>query len=160
MFGFTLRVAHGVEVGLEMEPVPGKDSALLVKSVKPDGAVASWNRQCVSGKGAGKEIKEGDTIVAINQISDAAGMLTECREKSLLKFLVMRGEPDCPLPHGWGGHDVPSRDRGLGALTRQALAQACVPPPMFATDAFAAMAAMAVASPPPPPPPLAFGAMA
>eukprot|EP00429_Kryptoperidinium_foliaceum_P028977 CAMPEP_0176129012 /NCGR_PEP_ID=MMETSP0120_2-20121206/65214_1 /TAXON_ID=160619 /ORGANISM="Kryptoperidinium foliaceum, Strain CCMP 1326" /LENGTH=662 /DNA_ID=CAMNT_0017464161 /DNA_START=8 /DNA_END=1997 /DNA_ORIENTATION=- len=170
LFGFTLRVAHGVDLGLGLEQctVPasigcGKESALLVTSVQPDGAIAAWNRQCISGKGAGKEVKEGDKIVAVNQISEAELMLQECREKRLLKFLVMRGEPDCPFPTGWGApkadaahHHQPHGPNGhFGALARQAMSQAVgSPPPPVTPDMFAAMAAMAGPFPLPPPPPL------
>lgn len=102
VFGFTLRIAHGVELGLEVTH-GGDQKGLKVIGVKPDGAIAAWNRQCVSGPGAGKEVKFGDRIVAVNGTSEAAHMLNECREKRMLKLTVVRGDADCALPAGWAG---------------------------------------------------------
>lgn len=157
-FGFTLRVAYGNELGLTLEKdVTGQKEALVVTGVSPDGAIAAWNRQCVSGPGAGKEVKVGDRILAVNQTSDAELMLAECREKMMLKFTVARGDVDCEIPSGWTGQpDLLPRDRPLGALHRQAMMgfgqvhfplHSPPPPPPSALQAAVALSAV-VALPP------------
>lgn len=149
-------MAHGVELGLELEvesPDDAKQPALKVIGVHPDSAIFAWNKQCVSGPGAGKEIRVGDRIVAVNSASEAEQMLAECKEKHMLKFTVVRGEVDCPIGAGWIGHaEAPSRERNLAAMHRQALAMAhqvsCGPPPPPPLAA-AAMAMLAAAAPMP-----------
>lgn len=134
VFGFTLRVAQGVEVGLD---VTHNGGSLHVTGVKPDGAIAAWNRQCHGGPVAGKEVKVGDKIVAVNNTSEAELMLLECRTKHMLKLTVVRGEPDCAIPAGWIGQaDMTKIEKG--ALSQQ---MQLMPPPPVSQAAMAAMMA-------------------
>eukprot|EP00419_Tripos_fusus_P008330 CAMPEP_0172673848 /NCGR_PEP_ID=MMETSP1074-20121228/12403_1 /TAXON_ID=2916 /ORGANISM="Ceratium fusus, Strain PA161109" /LENGTH=446 /DNA_ID=CAMNT_0013491205 /DNA_START=26 /DNA_END=1366 /DNA_ORIENTATION=+ len=96
-FGFMLRLADGVDVGLDIDVY----DSLHVNRIKPGGAIEAWNRQCVGGPSAGKAVMPGDKIVAVNGFSDPEAMLSECREKQMLRFSVVRGEPDCDIPGLW-----------------------------------------------------------
>uniref|UniRef100_A0A7S4Q6E1 PDZ domain-containing protein n=1 Tax=Alexandrium monilatum TaxID=311494 RepID=A0A7S4Q6E1_9DINO len=99
-FGFTLRLADGVALGLELSyRESGADNALQVLAIKPGGAIDSWNRLCVGGPSAGKEpVAVGDRVVAINGMQEPEAMLQECRTKQLLRLSVVRGERDCEPP--------------------------------------------------------------
>lgn len=103
-FGFMLRLADGVELGLDVTHGIGGERALCVTEVKPGGAIEAWNRQCVGGPSAGKAVMPGDRIVAVNGASDPEAMLAECRERQMLRLTVVRGEPDCDIPGLWSSH--------------------------------------------------------
>mmetsp|Transcript_104676 Transcript_104676/g.181896 ORF Transcript_104676/g.181896 Transcript_104676/m.181896 type:complete len:672 (-) Transcript_104676:93-2108(-) len=92
LFGFTIRRADGVELGMEV--VPDEDSQeLVVQEVLENGAVAAWNRLCVGTPTSVKEVKPNDRVVSVNDKTGCCeSMLDECRNKQLLKLVVVRGE--------------------------------------------------------------------
>ncbi len=65
--------------------------SLLEKRMLEDGAMAASNKQRVFGLSAGKRIQVVDRRVGVNGTPTAAAMLEECRERRLLKFMVVRG---------------------------------------------------------------------
>jgi hypothetical protein len=89
-FGFTLRLAGGVRPGLQLDR-SCDDSSLVVQAVLPGGAVEAWNKQCAGGPKDAKVVRPGDLIISVNGRSGAQGILEECKEKELLKFVVVRG---------------------------------------------------------------------
>jgi len=95
-FTFTLRKADGADLGLHVshrEP----DPALHVIEVRPGGAVDAWNRQCAGTACSEKAVKAGDNIISVNMITgDPARMLEECRDKQLLKLVLVRGDGVLP----------------------------------------------------------------
>lgn len=116
LFGFTIRRADGVELGMEV--VPDEESQeLVVQEVLKDGAVAAWNRLCVGTPTSVKEVKPGDRVVSVNDISGCCdSMLDQCRNRQLLKLIVVRGEGvrryatptlGWPIPVAWVPVEVP-----------------------------------------------------
>merc|ERR1719387_2328504 len=99
-FSFTLRKADGVDLGIHMIRTDD-DKAWRVDGVGAGTAVDAWNRQCAGGSGADKAVLAGDKIVSVNGRTDCDGMLEECRAKALLKFVVVRGDPDCEVSGSW-----------------------------------------------------------
>lgn len=97
-FSFTLRRADDVELGLTVSPTDD-NKALRVEAIREDGAVESWNRQCVTNLNPfalqgpdNKTVKPGDMIVGVNSSSlDADAMLGQCKDKALLKITILRG---------------------------------------------------------------------
>lgn len=111
VFGFTLRLADGVELGLDVEHeagTPGRIVGLRVVGVKNSGAIEAWNRQCMGGPAAGKAVMPGDCIVAVNQATEPMAMLEECRSKQMLRLTVMRGSDgaDAILPPAIWPEDI------------------------------------------------------
>jgi len=99
IFSFTLRKADGVNLGLNVSHVDDDESdrCLRVESVQSEGAVASWNKQCLSTSWAEKAVIPGDRIICVNTAYyNTAKMLEECKNKQLLKITVVRG--NIPLP--------------------------------------------------------------
>jgi len=97
-FSFTLRKADGTDLGLNVSHHE-EDKALRVESVRPEGAVEAWNRQCVGSTAAEKAVMPGDRIVSVNAIiNNPAKMLEECREKQLLKMTIIRNEAPALTP--------------------------------------------------------------
>lgn len=92
IFSFTLRKADGTDLGLNVSHHE-EDKVLRVESVRPEGAVEAWNRQCLGSAAAEKAVMPGDRIVSVNAVSnDPLQMLEECRLRQLLKITVVRGE--------------------------------------------------------------------
>lgn len=90
-FTFTLRKADGADLGLNVSHHED-GTALRVESVRPDGAVEAWNRQCAGTAAQEKVVVIGDNIIAVNGIGgDPKKMLDECRDKQLLRITVARG---------------------------------------------------------------------
>lgn len=104
IFGFTLRVASGVEVGLDIAFNEGENE-LHVKGIVPGGAIEAWNRQCAGGPAAGKAVAPSDKVVQVNSAIDVQGMLKQFKEQTLLRFTIVRGEPDAAvdLSAVWSG---------------------------------------------------------
>lgn len=96
MFEFTLRLAEDFVVGINVEHSDEQPS-LKVIGIVPGGAMEAWNRQCTGGPSAGKEVMSGDYIVKVNTCDKPQDMLTECRERKLLRFTVTRGEIDTDI---------------------------------------------------------------
>lgn len=99
IFSFTLRKADGISLGLNVSHVDNDDNdrCLRVESVQSDGAVASWNKQCLATAWAEKAVIPGDRIICVNTAYyDTTKMLQECKNKQLLKITVVRG--NIPLP--------------------------------------------------------------
>lgn len=91
IFSFTLRKADGTDLGLNVSHHE-EDKALRVESVRAEGAVEAWNRQCVGSTASDKAVLPGDRIISVNNIThDPKAMLEECRDKQLLKLTVVRG---------------------------------------------------------------------
>jgi len=111
VFGFMLRLAEGVDLGVDVAHGDSPDQALHVTGIVPGGAIEAWNKQCAGGPGAGKVVLPGDKIVAVNGVSEADKMLAECREKQMLRLTVVRGDPDCTIPAPW----MPANSRRLTA---------------------------------------------
>jgi hypothetical protein len=90
-FTFTLRKADGADLGLNVSHYEN-DKALRVESVRAEGAVEAWNRQCQGGVSSEKAVQSGDRIVGVNSVTgDPVKMLEECRDKQLLKLTILRG---------------------------------------------------------------------
>lgn len=91
IFQFTIRRADGVELGMEVVPNYNTQE-LEVKKVLEDGAVIAWNRLC-TGPSSVKAVMPGDRVVSVNDLSGCCDrMLAECKDKQLLKLVVVRGE--------------------------------------------------------------------
>jgi hypothetical protein len=84
-FTITLRRADAVPLGLNL--MSYSESCLTVEAIRPGGAVDAWNRQC---HGDMRQIKPGDSIVAINNVEGNQAMKTECLNKHLLKLVLVR----------------------------------------------------------------------
>jgi len=140
VFGFTLRLADGVALGLELDPA-SDGSGLEVMAVVADSAIASWNKQCRAGPKASKEVRVGDKLVAVNNTTEAAVMELECRTKTMLKLTLVRGEPDCEIPIGWAGQaeKAVKIQTISGALSQHALQNSLSQAPPVDQAAFAKM---------------------
>jgi len=98
VFSFTLRKADGADLGLNVYHHE-TDKALQVESVRADGAVEAWNRQCAGTASADKAVGPGDKIISVNSISgDPQKMLEECRDKLLLRLTFVRGDAAARTP--------------------------------------------------------------
>ncbi|CAE7336014.1 unnamed protein product, partial [Symbiodinium pilosum] len=96
IYSFTLRKADGAELGLNVSHST-EERVLCVESIRPGGAVDSWNRQCLGGPVAEKAVRHGDRIISVNHICyDPNKMLQECKEKQLLKLTIARGNVSLP----------------------------------------------------------------
>lgn len=144
-FKCTLKVAHGVPFGLvfkELEEAHPREACgpLLVQGVQEGSAIEAWNRsQCQNGGTPGKAIQVGDKLWSVNDHKDAAGMLEEIKNHSLLRLAVVRGTPDC---------DIDSISADTAQSIRRAGAHPCPPP--FTVEYFRQLA-------PPQLPPHYFG---
>mmetsp|Transcript_8934 Transcript_8934/g.24785 ORF Transcript_8934/g.24785 Transcript_8934/m.24785 type:complete len:462 (-) Transcript_8934:75-1460(-) len=92
-FTLTLRRADNVPLGLDVRG-DATDTNLIVKAVRPGGAIEAWNRQCA---GDAREIRTGDRIILINGAEDAESMREQCLTKHLLKMTVLREPPAPPV---------------------------------------------------------------
>lgn len=95
IFGLTILVADGVELGLvataPTRPDGSLETFLCVESVKAGGAVDAWNRQCGSSGAAEKVLHPGDRITRVNDVDcDTAMMLKECASHRLLRMQIVR----------------------------------------------------------------------
>lgn len=93
VFGLTLRVADGAEIGLvcSSSPVHSTSPFLRIESITPGGAAEAWNRQCGGSGAAEKVLRPGDKIVRVNDESRSADlMLAECKSARLLRLQVVR----------------------------------------------------------------------
>ena len=91
IFSFTLRVAPNVDAGIEVcYDADGEHLASL--RIKDGGFIQSWNKQCVSGPCAGKQVHAGDCILAVNGETKAKSIMKRCKSDILLlKFTIHRG---------------------------------------------------------------------
>jgi hypothetical protein len=90
-FGFTLRLADDVGLGVDLAPGWQGSQGLTIQEVLQNGAVASWNKQCfISNKLRAKAVWPGDTIVSVNGKTEYLDMLHECQNNMLLKLTVFR----------------------------------------------------------------------
>lgn len=113
MFSFTLRKADGADLGLNVSHRE-HDRVLRVEGVRADGAVEAWNRQCAGGACAEKAVLKGDKIISVNSVTyDPDKMLEECRDKQLLKLVIVRGDPPASTIPAKAG--PPSQSTGLRA---------------------------------------------
>ena len=96
----TLRKAEGCDLGINVSNEMGND-VLLVRAVKPNGAVAAWNRQLCSASGAvplyWQVIRAGDRIVGVNGVSnDDRTMVREIYDSTTVRLAITRNDPQ---PH-------------------------------------------------------------
>lgn len=114
-FGFTLRLADDVGLGLDLAPRTA--DALLVQRILPNGAVAAWNNQCFDGTtNRVKALCPGDTIVNVNGKTDHFEMIHECKTRMLLKLAVFRASRDNSpglCGRSTGGHWPSTHVRGI-----------------------------------------------
>jgi len=111
IFSFTLRKADGADLGLNVSH-QASDQVLLVEGVRPEGAIEAWNRQCAGTASAEKAVAVGDRIISVNSVVyDPAKMLEECRDKQLLKLVILRGDRPLPLMPGMAGKASPSSNK-------------------------------------------------
>jgi len=90
IFGLTLRLADGTELGLTTSQ-GGRDCHLRIEGVLPGGAADAWNRQCGSSGAAEKVLLPGDKIVSVNDVAgDPQAMLLECGSRRLLRLQLVR----------------------------------------------------------------------
>jgi len=90
-FGFTLRLADDVGLGVDLGPCWDGGQALCVQEILQNGAVAAWNKQCFDGTTMRlKAVFPGDTIVGVNGKTEYLDMIHECKNKMLLKLTVFR----------------------------------------------------------------------
>eukprot|EP00448_Togula_jolla_P002428 CAMPEP_0170603792 /NCGR_PEP_ID=MMETSP0224-20130122/19094_1 /TAXON_ID=285029 /ORGANISM="Togula jolla, Strain CCCM 725" /LENGTH=476 /DNA_ID=CAMNT_0010928683 /DNA_START=100 /DNA_END=1530 /DNA_ORIENTATION=- len=132
-FTFTLRKAEGCELGLNVSHHEGGTPVLQVESVRPDGAVEAWNRQCQGTASAEKAVLPGDKITSVNKVSnDPIKMLEECKEKQLLRLTIVRGD----YPQDVSGGLLPAKAPSTPSTTKLR-ADASVFVPMSSGDASA-----------------------
>jgi hypothetical protein len=86
-FSFTIRRADNVSLGLDVER---HEDSLLIKAVLPGGAIEAWNKQVDIAPCGGKVVIPGDYVVSVNGQVDCESMLKECRDKYLLKLVMIR----------------------------------------------------------------------
>jgi hypothetical protein len=92
-FTFTLRKADGTDLGLEFSHAGEEEKVLRIERVRPESAVASWNRVCCGSATADKVVGEGDELVCVNDTwYDPGRMLQECEDNQLLTLTIVRGE--------------------------------------------------------------------
>ena len=92
-FHFTIRRADAVDTGLDLVANTGTGE-LIVQTISEDCAGGAWKRLC-TGPRSVKWVMPRDRIVSVNQLTgDCQKMLMECKNKQLLKFVVIRGEAD------------------------------------------------------------------
>lgn len=117
LFSFSIRRAAGVKLGLEIER--GEDEcSLLVKSVRPGGAMDAWNRQCTdawngqctAGPSSGKAVLPGDRIVSVNGKVDCVDMLEEIGGRELLRLAVFRVVPGSAMDLASSSCSAPSAE--------------------------------------------------
>lgn len=123
VFGFLLRIAPGVPVGLEFA-ITDSIPALRVVGIVPGGAIEAWNRQCLGGPSAGKALTPGDKVVQVNNAIDTQGMLAEFKEKNMLRITVARGDPDVDFTTVWSSAAAQPR----GMRTRHSLGSSASTP--------------------------------
>jgi hypothetical protein len=99
VYSFTLRKADQTELGLNVAP-DDTQKVLLVESIRAEGAVDAWNRQCVGSGSPERALFPGDRIVCVNEASyDPDAMLEECKTRQLLRITIVRGDvapPELP----------------------------------------------------------------
>lgn len=94
-FGFTLRLADEVGLGVDLAPRTDGTEALIIQGVLQKGAIAAWNKQCFDGTANRcKAIWPGDTIVSVNGKTQYSDMIQECETKMLQKLTVFRAVCD------------------------------------------------------------------
>lgn len=95
IFGFTIRVAGGTDIGLAtsvpLDSVTGKQALYLrIDSVLVGGAVEAWNRQCGSSGAPEKVLLAGDKIIRVNSAEETEAMLKEFESGHLFRMLIVR----------------------------------------------------------------------
>lgn len=89
-FSFSIRKADNTDLGLDVASIENQPG-LLVERILPGGAAEAWNRQQDPGSSSARDLRRGDTILKVNMAEgDPELMLSECRNKQLLKLVVRR----------------------------------------------------------------------
>jgi len=109
IFGFQLRRADGVPLGIDYQLVSSPDGvdSIVVTGIKSGSAIEAWNKQCSGGPGAGKAVMPGDKITSVNCRTDVLDMIPELHSRTLLKLLISREEPDLKRSGSDDAIDVP-----------------------------------------------------
>lgn len=109
IFGFQLRRADGVPLGIDYELVSSPDEvdSIVVTGIQSGSAIEAWNKQCTGGPGAGKAVMPGDKITSVNCRTEVLDMIPELESRTLLKIMITRDEPDLKAMGGEDGHDAP-----------------------------------------------------
>eukprot|EP00441_Pelagodinium_beii_P036545 CAMPEP_0197650734 /NCGR_PEP_ID=MMETSP1338-20131121/31123_1 /TAXON_ID=43686 ORGANISM="Pelagodinium beii, Strain RCC1491" /NCGR_SAMPLE_ID=MMETSP1338 /ASSEMBLY_ACC=CAM_ASM_000754 /LENGTH=361 /DNA_ID=CAMNT_0043225201 /DNA_START=93 /DNA_END=1178 /DNA_ORIENTATION=- len=115
VFTMTLRKADQTELGLNVSPIEN-NKVLYIEGIRPEGAVDAWNRQCAGSAQPEKSIIPGDKIVSVNSVHyNADKMLEECKDRQLLKLIIVRGEGPLPELTPTASVSSPSKLTGLRA---------------------------------------------
>uniref|UniRef100_A0A7S0AMZ5 PDZ domain-containing protein n=1 Tax=Pyrodinium bahamense TaxID=73915 RepID=A0A7S0AMZ5_9DINO len=153
VFSFTIRKADETDLGLNVTHHE-RDRVLCVESVRADGAVDAWNRQCLGGVLPEKAVLPGDMIISVNNVAyDPERMLEECKERRLLRLTISRGglpPGELPLQAGTGaaattpaGAGTPASGTSLRADAPEFAPRAAATPTAPAAAAMAASKALA-----------------
>lgn len=86
-FSFTIRRADSVSLGLDVER---HEDFLLIKAVLSGGAIEAWNKQMDIVPCGAKVVLPGDYLVSVNGQVGCDNMLKECKDKYLLKLVMLR----------------------------------------------------------------------
>mmetsp|Transcript_59919 Transcript_59919/g.106585 ORF Transcript_59919/g.106585 Transcript_59919/m.106585 type:complete len:595 (+) Transcript_59919:48-1832(+) len=151
VFGLTLRVADGADLGLGLS---SKGWVLRIDSVKPGGAAHAWNRQCSSSGAPDRVLRTGDQVVSVNDISgNTQAMIAECSRTKLLRLQLVRasGGASTPAPSTPAHVMVHPPTPGCSPPPKLSPSHMASPPPASPPPEFAPSASPP-ASPPPPPP--------
>jgi hypothetical protein len=100
VFGLTLRLAEGVGLGLNVDR-SHDDQALIIKTVRKQGGIMSWNRMVATSPQCMKVVVPGDKIVLVNGKADCDGMLEEVRNRLLVKLTICRSGVDLQMASMW-----------------------------------------------------------
>lgn len=134
VFGLTLRVADGADLGLALS---AKSRVLRIDSVRPGSAADAWNRQCSSSGAPDRVLRTGDQVVSVNDVSsDPQAMIFECSRTKLLRLQLVR-------TGGSGGASTPAPSTPAHMMVHPPTPVMCSPPPK------SSMVSPPPASPPP-----------
>mmetsp|Transcript_136237 Transcript_136237/g.345003 ORF Transcript_136237/g.345003 Transcript_136237/m.345003 type:complete len:425 (-) Transcript_136237:196-1470(-) len=132
IFGLTLRVAEGGELGITTSSASSADNGmgcagnLRIEDVKAGGAVEAWNRQCGNNGAKEKVLHPGDLIVRVNDIADDPGaMLHACKTCVLLRLQVLR-LGGSRVSRSDAGTSLPASSKAAEVVATPADAAACV----------------------------------
>jgi len=85
-FSVTVSKREGVRYGLRVRAIWANGSCLFITEIKPDGAIAEWNRTNPSQK-----VQVSDAIAAVNGISgNAQAMANELKHNSSMEITIRR----------------------------------------------------------------------
>jgi len=93
---FTVRKATpATELGMQVSHHHGQPP-LKVQKVYMDGVIPSWNKLCL-GDYENRAVRQGDQILAVNEVTDVRGILEEMKNQNMLRFKILRPRSDWKL---------------------------------------------------------------